>query len=310
MSAHSHSHAAREVSRSTGVASYDRLFAVGIGLNVGIVVCQVVLGVFSSSLALIADAGHNLSDVLALILAWAAIALGRRRSSLNRTYGWRRMSIVAALINAITIFVVTAIVSWEAVQRLVAPSAVEGSTMIFGAAAAAGLNALVALMFRRGGTSDLNVRGAFLHMAADAAVSLGVVAAGIVIILTGWVQLDPIASLAISAVILWSAWGLVRDAGNLLLDAVPLRVNTGEVRIYLLGLPHVTDVHDLHIWAMSTTEIALTAHLVTAQDPPFDALLSRVCRELRDDFGIEHATVQLERGDPNFPCLLAHAHRV
>jgi cobalt-zinc-cadmium efflux system protein len=310
MHAHAHAHASHSHSHQHGPASYDRLFVTGITLNVVIVVVQVVFGLLAGSLALIADAGHNLSDVLALLLAWVATALSRRAASVQRTYGWRRTSILAALINAGTINIVTAGIAWEAVHRLLNPEPVQAGTVIWVAAVGAVINTFTALLFIRGGQHDLNLRGAFLHTASDAAVSVGVVLAGIVMLQTGWTSLDPIISIVISVVILYTAWLLIRDAGNLILDAVPHDIDIDAIRSYLLALPQVAEVHDLHVWAMSTTEVALTAHIVTTREPPYDALLAEVCTCLDEVFGIEHATIQLECGDPNFPCLLAPASRI
>jgi cobalt-zinc-cadmium efflux system protein len=291
-------------------ASYDRVFAIGIGLNLLIVLIQVGFGFLAGSLALLADAGHNLSDVMALLLAWGAAVLSRRHASLRRTYGWRRISILAALVNALTIVAVTAAVVWEAIHRLAEPAPLDAGIVIWVAIGGVVINGITAMMFLRGREHDLNIRGAFLHMAADAAVSLGVALSGVIILFTGWLRLDAIASIGVGIAILYSAWGLIRDAGNLILDAVPHGIDMQEVREVLLDLPGVAEVHDLHVWAMSTTEIALTAHLVTQDGPPQDALLAHACAELREEFGIDHATLQIECGDPNYPCELVDVHRV
>ncbi len=287
-----------------GPANYDRVFAFGIALNLTIVVLQLVFGWLAGSLALLADAGHNLSDILALILAWGAAVLGRRQPSGQRTYGWRRLTILAALANALSLVVVTGAIIWEAVHRLLEPAAIDAGTIIWVAALGAIINTATALMFQAGRHHDMNLRGAFLHMAADAAVSVGVALAGAVILFTGWVTLDAIVSIVVGVVILYSAWGLMRDAGNLILDAAPVGIDITKIRVYLSSLPQVAEVHDLHVWAMSTTEVALTAHLVTDQEPPYDALLAEVCGELHAEFGISHTTLQLERGDPDYPCVL------
>jgi cobalt-zinc-cadmium efflux system protein len=298
--AHQHDH---------GPPSYNRAFAIGVALNTAFVAIEVVFGLLAHSLALIADAGHNLSDVLGLLLAWGAGALARRRPSKRRTYGLRRTSIFAALINAIVLLVVTGGVTWEALRRLDDPGSVSGKTVIWVAAAGVAVNGVTAWLFFSGRKGDLNIRGAFMHMAADAGLALGVVLAGAVILATGWHWLDPAVSLVIGLVILLGTWGLLRDSVNLALDAVPEGVDERAIETYLAGLPGVTEVHDLHVWGMSTTETALTAHLVIPNGGG-DALLAKACRELHDRFDIEHATIQIERGDPAHPCRLAAAQSV
>ena len=293
---HGHSHAP---------ASFGRAFAIGIALNTAFVVIEATFGILAHSLALVADAGHNLSDVLGLVLAWGASVLVRRSPTLRRTYGLRRSSILAALFNAVFLLVAIGIIAWEAVGRFAHPQPVAGGTVIWVALVGIVINTATALLFLAGRKDDLNIRGAFLHMAADAGVSLGVVLAGIAIIFTGWQWLDPTVSLVIVAVILLGTWGLLRDSVNLALDAVPEGIDAEAVTAYLAALPGVAEVHDLHIWGMSTTETALTAHLVIPGIRDGDALLARVCAELHDRFGIEHATVQVERGDPAHPCTLA-----
>jgi cobalt-zinc-cadmium efflux system protein len=299
--AHHHDH---------GPQTYNTAFAVGVALNAGFVALEVGFGLAAHSIALIADAGHNLSDVLGLVLAWGAGMLAQRRPSKRRIYGLRRTSIFAALINAIVLLMVTGGVAWEAIRRLGDPGSVSGKTVMAVAAAGVAVNGATAWLFFSGRQGDLNIRGAFLHMAADAGLALGVVLAGAVILATGWRWLDPAASLVISGVILLGTWGLLRDSVNLALDAVPDGVDEHAVEAYLAGLPAVTEVHDLHVWGMSTTENALTAHLVIPDGSGGDALLAKACRELHDRFGIEHATIQLERGDPAHPCRLASAETV
>jgi cobalt-zinc-cadmium efflux system protein len=293
--AHHHEH---------GPANYDHAFAIGVGLNLAIVVVQVGLGVVAGSLALLADASHNLSDVLGLILAWGAAVLSRRAPTPHRTYGWRRSSILAALANALLLILVTGGIAWEAIRRLADPSPVEGSVVIWAAAIAALVNGGAALLFLKGRKHDVNLRGAFLHLAADAAVSLGVALAGIAILLTGWLWLDPAVSLAIGAVILLGTWSLLREAIDLAMDAVPHDVDIDQVRGYLAGLPEVVGVHDLHVWGMSTTETALTVHLILVAGSLNDALLGEITDELRHDFGITHATIQLEEGEQGHICSL------
>ena len=284
---------------------FNRAFAIGVALNTGFVILEVVFGLIAHSLALIADAGHNLSDVLGLLLAWGAAWLSKRRPSKTRTYGFRRSSILAALVNAVVLLLVTGGVGWEAIQRLSDRREVAGATVIWVALAGVAVNGVTAALFFPGRGHDLNIRGAFLHMAADAGLSLGVALTGLVILATDWRWLDPAASLVISAVILIGTWELLRDSVNLALDAVPEGIDSRAVRAYLSGLPGVTEVHDLHIWAMSTTETALTAHLVMPNGDGGDALLARTCQELHERFGIEHATIQIEHGDPAHPCRLS-----
>src|SRR5712691_1510500 len=279
-----------------------RAFAVGIVLNLGFVVVEFIYGQLAHSLALVADAGHNLSDVVALLLAWGAMVLARRRPTPGRTYGMRRSSILAALVNAVVLLVSVGAIAWETVRRFGAPSPVAEKTVIWVAAIGIVINAGTALLFLSGRKGDLNIRGAFLHMAADAGVSLGVVLAGVAILATGWWWLDPVVSLVIVGVILIGTWDLLRDAVNLALDAVPEGVDLPGVRQYLAGLPNVVDVHDLHIWGMSTTETALTAHLVMTAAVCDDAFLARIEGELHHLFGIEHTTIQVETGNPAYPC--------
>ena len=290
-----------------GASTFDRAFAVGIALNLAYVALEATYGVVAGSLALVADAGHNLSDVLGLALAWVASRLVRRRPTARRSYGLRRSSVLAALFNALFLLVAVGGIAWEAIGRLRDPASVAGGTVIWVALVGIAVNAGTALLFFSGQRGDLNIRGAYLHMAADAGVSLGVVVAGLVILATGWDWLDPAISLAIVAVIVVGTWGLLRESLDLALDAVPTGIDPDEVRGYLAGLPGVSEVHDLHIWAMSTTETALTAHLVMPGVVSRDETLGRVCEYLHDAFGIEHATLQVEHGDGAHPCRLAAA---
>lgn len=302
---HGHGHA-----HAHAPADYGRVFAIGVALNLSFVLAEAVFGVIGHSLALLADAGHNLSDVLGLLMAWGASVLARRRPSARFTYGLRSSSILAALANAVFLLIVTGGIVWEALQRLLHPAPVAGGIVIGVAAFGVLINTGTALLFMAGRKDDLNIRGAFLHMAGDAAVSLGVVLAGIGMLWTGWLWLDPAVSLLISAVIVIATWGLLRDAVNLALHAVPAGIDTEAVRTYLADLPEVAAVHDLHIWAMSTTETALTAHLVMPSGYPGDGFLNRVCGELQTHFCIQHATLQVETGDPLHPCILEPEHRV
>jgi cobalt-zinc-cadmium efflux system protein len=283
-------------------SNYGRAFAIGIGLNLVFVIVEFIYGKLSHSLALVADAGHNLSDVLGLGFAWGAAWLSSRHPTPNRTYGMRRSSILAALINAITLLVAVGAVAWEAVQRFRSPEPVQGKTVIIVAATGIVINSLSAWLFARGSKADLNIRGAFLHLASDAAVSLGVVITGFVVIATGWNWLDPVVSLGISIVIVIGTWELLRDSFNLALDAVPEGIDFEGVQKYLETLPTCVDVHDMHIWGMSTTETALTAHLIAERKIFDDAMLAKVTEELHEKFHIEHVTLQIEAGDPNTPC--------
>jgi cobalt-zinc-cadmium efflux system protein len=290
--------------------TYNRAFAIGVALNLGFVVAEAVFGVFAHSLALVADAGHNLSDVLGLLLAWGAAMLAQRRPTGRRSYGWRRSTILAAVANAVVLLVALAIIVVEAVRRFANPEPVAELTVIGVALVGIVVNGVTALLFASGRKSDLNIRGAFMHMVADAAVSAGVVVAALVILATGWLWLDPAVSLVIVAVILIGTWGLLRDSVNLALDATPEAIDPSAVRAYLLSLPGIVGVHDLHIWAMSTTETALTAHLVTAQNQrpdDTDALLARIRNDLHDRFGIEHCTLQIEHDDLCVGCPLEPA---
>jgi cobalt-zinc-cadmium efflux system protein len=286
--------------------SFGAAFATGTALNLGLVIAELAFGFLSNSLALISDGVHNFSDVLGLLLAWGGSWLATRRPTPSRTYGYRRAPILAALGNAALLLVATGALLIEAVQRLAQAPPVASATMLWVASAAIVINTLTALLFLRGVKHDLNIRSTFLHMAADAAVSLGVVIAALLIGQTGWFWLDPATSILVAAVILWSSWGLMRDALNLALDAVPAGIDPMAVETYLAGLSGVTEVHDLHIWAMSTTETALTAHLVRPEAEPDDGLLADIARELECRFRIHHATIQIETGKDE--CRLAPAH--
>jgi cobalt-zinc-cadmium efflux system protein len=285
--------------------NYDRAFGIGIGLNLIYVAVEATYGYLANSLALIADAGHNLSDVLGLVLAWGASWLARRPLTARRSYGLRRSSVLASLLNAALLLFAIGAIAIEAVQRFGDPAPIAGRTVIVVALIGIVINTGTALLFFSGRKGDLNIRGAFLHMAADAAVSAGVVLAGIVILVTDWTWLDPAISLVIVGVIFLSTWGLLRDSVNMALDATPEQIDPSAVRECLLGLPGVASLHDLHIWNLSTTEIALTVHVVMPDVADHDWLIARASQELHDRFGIEHATLQIEQGDPQYPCRLA-----
>ena len=296
--AHDHDHAGH----FHAPPSNNAAFAIGVVLNLGFVVAEVLYGLAAHSLALISDAGHNLSDVFCLLLAWGATRLTQAPPTKRRTYGWRRSSILASLINAVILLVVVGGITLEAIRRFAKPEEVAGGTVMAVAAIGIVINGISALLFMRGRKRDLNVKGAFLHMAADAAVSAGVVAAAFAIQLTGWQWLDPAVSLAIGAGIVWGTWGLLRESINLSMDAVPAEIDPGAVEHYLANLQGVTAVHDLHIWAMSTTEVALTVHLVMEDGPRDDLFLHEVSDTLRDRFGIGHATTQIECGNCERDC--------
>lgn len=289
-------------------ASFGSAFAIGITLNLGFVILEVTYGVFAHSLALVADAGHNMGDVLGLLLAWGATFLARAAPTERRTYGLRSSSILAALFNAIFLLITVGAIAREAIRRFGDPTVVEARTVIWVSAVGIVINTATALMFMSGRKRDLNIRAAFIHMAADAGVSLGVVVAGFLILATGWLWIDPVISLVIAAVITGGTWGLLRDSINLALHAVPQGIDVGEVRQYLSGLPHVTEVHDLHVWPMSTTETALTAHLVRDVNDCDCALLEQACRDLHRKFEIQHATLQFETLDHH--CNLAPEGKV
>ncbi len=283
-------------------ATFGAAFAIGAALNMGLVLAEVAFGLLSNSIALVSDGVHNLSDVLGLLLAWAGSWLATRGPS------DRRASILAALANAALLLIATGGLIVEGVQRLFTPQPVASGTVLWVASAAIVVNLGTALLFMRGGGKDINIRGAFLHLMADAGVSLGVVIAAFLISRTGWLWLDPLASLAVALVVLWSGWGLMRNALDLALDAVPPGVDRSAVEAYLAGLPGVTEVHDLHIWGMSTTETALTAHLVRPDAAVDDSFLDAIALEMERRFDIHHTTVQLETGE--LACRLAPRHVV
>jgi cobalt-zinc-cadmium efflux system protein len=282
-----------------------RAFAIGIVLNAAIVVVEVVYGILSHSMALFADAGHNLGDVLGLALAGGATVLARRAPTRRRTYGFRRITLLSALANGVVLLVATGAIAWESIRRLVEPEPVDAKTVIGVAAVAAVVNGASALLFLRGRKDDLNVRAAFVHLAGDAGIAAGVVVASFVVLRTAWLWVDPLASLAVAALILVSTWSLLRRAMGLVLDAVPEQIDIDAVYGYLASLPCVAEVHDLHVWAMSTTETALTAHLVMPPNSCAPSFLSDICHELHERFGIEHPTLQVDPQDAPRPCKLA-----
>jgi cobalt-zinc-cadmium efflux system protein len=310
---HAHAHGALRFGgghHHHGPASYDRAFAIGVSLNIAFVVAEVVFGLRAESLALLADAGHNLSDVLGLALAWTGSLLARRGPTPRFTYGLRRFSILAAVANAGLLLIAVGAIAIEAVQRLRNPAPVASGIVMLVAGVGIVINVGTALGFMRGRASDLNIRGAFLHMISDAVASAGVVVTGLLLAVTGWLWLDPVVSLLLVALILWSTWGLARDSLDLALDAVPPGIDFDAVCTVLRGLDGVVQVHDVHIWGMSTTDVALTAHLVRPCAGGEDAVLAAATRELRERFGISHATIQLEQGLAVHPCELAEPGRV
>ena len=281
---------------------YNRAFAAGVALNIGFVIVEAVFGVLSNSLALLTDAGHNLSDVLGLLLAWGAAVLAKKRPSARRTYGFSRATIIASLFSGLLLMGAVGAIGWEAISRLMTPAQPAGKTIMIVAAIGVVINTATALFFFSGKDHDLNIRGAYLHMAADAAVSLGVVVSGALILYLGYNWIDPVISLVIAAVILLSTWGLLRDSLNLAVDAVPRNVDPDAVRDYLSTLPNVLEIHDLHIWPMSTTDTALTAHMVMDEFPDSDHYLNEVAKILHERFSINHPTIQLERQNGDFVC--------
>ena len=304
---HGHDHSHGHAGHSHAPDNFGFAFAIGVVLNAGFVAAEVIFGYAANSLALISDAVHNFSDVIALLLAWAAVWLARKRPTEQHTYGYRRASILAALINAGLLLIAVGGIAVEAINRIREPADVAGWTVVLVATLGIIVNGGTALLFMRGRHGDLNIRGAYLHMAADAGVSLGVVVAAFAIMLTGWQWVDPAISLCIAAVVLASGWGLARDSVNLALDGVPKGIELADVRDYLGQLQGVTEVHDLHIWAMSTNETALTAHLVRPGGYE-DSFLHGVCEELSHRFKIHHATLQIEAGSD--VCKLAPAELV
>lgn len=298
---HGHAHARPD---------YGRAFAIGIAITLAYVAGEAALGVVAGSLALLADAGHNLGDVLGLALSWWAAILSRRQPSRRFTYGLRSSSILAALANVIILLVVTGGIAWEAVRRLSHPVPVVGGTVAWVAAVGILVNGAAALMFAPGRARDLNIRSAFLHMAADALIAAGVVATGVAIALTGLPQLDPLIGLIVSATIVYGTWDLIKEAMGLALNAVPAGIDAAAVRAHLASLPGVAEIHDLHIWGMSTTETALTCHLVMPGGHPGDAAITRLVRELDERFAIHHATIQIELADSGEVCALTPEHVV
>lgn len=295
---HSHSHPTP--------TNYTQVFAIGTLLNIVFVIIEATYGILSNSLALIADAGHNLGDVIALVLAWGATFLAQRKPTRMMTYGLRRGTILAALISALVLLMTMAIVAWEAIGRFTTPAEVNSKTIIIVAAIGVVINTITALLFLSSKNKDLNIKAAFIHMAADAGVSVGVVLTGILIMFTGIFWLDPAISIMIVIVIVISTWGLLHDSFNLAMDGVPKGIDPDKVRNFILEQDGVTDIHDLHIWGMSTTQVALTAHIIRDKTSIDDHFLHTLSSDLQNKFGIIHPTIQIEAGSDVHSCEQAH----
>ena len=298
---HSHAHGH---GHSHAPADFGRAFAIGTALNIGFVIVEAVYGFTSGSTALLADAGHNLSDVAGLLIAWGAAALGKRRPGGRYTYGYRSSSILAALANALLLLIAITVIAVEAIDRFAQPAPVAGKTVMIVAAIGIVVNTATALLFVSGRKGDLNIRGAYLHMAADAGVSAGVVLAGLAIVMTGWSWIDPVTSLVIVAIIAISTWGLLRRSVDMALHAAPPEIDPAAITDFLRAQDGVTDLHDLHVWPMSTTETAMTVHLLVPGGYPGDAFSAGIADTVRHRFGIGHTTIQIET-DPAAPCALA-----
>jgi cobalt-zinc-cadmium efflux system protein len=305
--AHDHGHSHGHAGHSHAPDHFGFAFAVGVTLNTAFVVAELVFGYAANSLALVSDAVHNFADVISLLLAWGAAWLAQKQPTQQHTYGYRRASILAALFNAGLLLIAVGGIVVEAINRIQQPAVVAGWTVVLVAALGILVNGSTALLFMRGRHGDLNIRGAYLHMAADAGVSFGVVVAALLIMATGWLWIDPVISLGIAAVVLLSGWGLAKDSVNLAMDGVPKGIELVKVQEFLMRLDGVTELHDLHIWAMSTNETALTAHLVRPAGFN-DAFLHGVCEELSRRFKIHHATLQIEASSE--VCKLAPAEVV
>ena len=306
---HGHVHTHGHTHAQDG-ARYGRAFALGIALNLAFVVVEVAYGIVGHSVALLADAGHNVGDVVGLAMSWGATALASLKPSSRRTFGFRRTTIIASVSNALILLFMTGALTWESVLRFFSPEPAHGKTMIVVALVGAVVNAGSALLFMAGGKKDLNVRSAFVHLASDAVLAVGVAIAGAVILATGWLWVDPAVSLVLALTILFGTWSLMRRSMNLMLDAVPEGIDPDEVKTFLEALPGVVEVHDLHIWAMSTTETALTAHLVMPYASHHPTFLAKVCHDLHEDFDIDHSTLQIDPQEAPTPCALARTHAI
>ncbi|GGY99954.1 cation diffusion facilitator family transporter [Pseudoduganella plicata] len=287
--------------------NHGRAFAIAIALNAIFVAVEFGYGFIANSTALMADAGHNLSDVLGLMLAWGAAILAKRTPTRRFTYGLRSSSMLAALFNGMLLMGACGAILWEAVLQLIHPVPVHGATVSVVAGIGIAINGLSAWLFMAGSKDDINIRGAYLHLMADAAISLGVLVSGLIVMYTGWIRLDPLVSIAIVVMIVLGTWSLLKESTRMMMAAVPDSVDSGKVEQFLRGRAGVTDVHDLHIWSMSTTETALTAHLVMPDGYPGDAAMDDIARDLRQEFAIHHSTLQMERGTTEHACCLKQA---
>ncbi|MGZ3748691.1 MAG: cation diffusion facilitator family transporter [Pseudobdellovibrionaceae bacterium] len=305
---HSHSHThghAHSHAHAQGPRSFNKAFAIGIFLNFIFVIAEASYGFISKSLALVADASHNLSDVVGLMLAWAALWLSRRKPSARFTYGLRRSSILAALTNAVLLLIAVGGITWEAVRRFWDPTPVQTGMVMSVAFVGILINGLTAYFFMSGRKEDINIRGAYLHMATDALVSVGVVVAGFLIQQTQWMWIDPALSILIALIITAGTWSLLKESVNMAMDAVPAGIHLPHVREYFISIQGVQEVHDLHVWPMSTTETALTVHLVIPKALQTDELLAKMSQDLKENFKIDHPTIQMETGDlTDFECAL------
>lgn len=298
--AHKHTH------HHHSTINYNRAFSLGIGLNILFVIVEVLYGLYADSLALIADAGHNLSDVFSLLLAWGAYYLSKKAPTPTRTYGLKKVTILASLLSTLLLIGALGAIFYEAIIRLRSPEAVNGMTVIIVAAVGVIINAATAWLFLKGQKEDLNIKAAYMHMVADTAVSVGVVLAGLLILFTGWLWIDPLLSILIVIIVFAGTWGLLKDSVGLSIDAVPHTIRTEEVKGYLLSLPGIVSLHDLHIWPLSTTQTALSVHLVTTQEKIDNNLFNQIQKELKIRFGIVHTTVQIETESRTFRCALEH----
>ncbi len=282
--------------------NYNKAFAIGITLNIGYVIVEFVYGLIFSSMALLADAGHNLSDVLGLLLAWGASSLATKSPSQKMTYGYRKSTILAAFMNSIILMVAVGAIAYESIGRFFSPQEIAGGNMMIVAGIGVVINTVTALLFMSGSKKDLNLKGAFLHMAADAAISFGVVVAGFLISITSYYWIDPAISLIIVVIITIGTWGLLKESFTMSMDAVPKGINLSEVRDFLLKQDNVSEVHDIHIWPLSTTETALTAHVVRVTSESHDQFLTCMSRELQEKYNISHVTIQVEYSEVEVDC--------
>lgn len=305
---HGHEHGPGHHHHHGDPNTHGKAFAIAIVLNSVFVAIEFFYGFLANSTALMADAGHNLSDVLALMLAWGAAILAKRQPKGRFTYGLRSSSMLAALFNSMLLMAACGAIAWEAVQQLLHPSPVAGVTVSVVAGIGILINGFSAWLFIKGSKGDINIRGAYLHMAGDAAISLGVLLAGLAVMYTGWSWLDPLVSVGIVVLIAWSTWLLLAQSLRMMLAAVPDNIDHTEIEAFLRARPGVSDMHDLHIWPMSTTETALTAHLVIPSGYPGDEAMDAITRALREEFGIAHCTIQIEQGTTQHTCCLEHKH--